>query len=87
VERDVTKRRAADRPASCRPNNSFDVSWIGYDALQVVKQSSPVTEATSHSHSIVPGGLLVMSYVTRFTPRTSFTMRFATPVRNAMSNG
>src|SRR4051812_43612332 len=40
-----------------------------------------------YSHSIVPGGLLVMSYVTRFTPRTSFTMRPATRVRNAMSNG
>src|ERR1700722_1198015 len=28
-----------------------------------------------HSHSIVPGGLEVMSYTTRFTPFTSFTMR------------
>jgi hypothetical protein len=29
-----------------------------------------------HSHSIVPGGFEVMSYTTRFTPRTSFTIRF-----------
>lgn len=28
-----------------------------------------------HSHSIVPGGLLVISYTTRFIPRTSLTMR------------
>ena len=29
-----------------------------------------------YSHSIVPGGLLVMSSTTRFTPFTSFTIRF-----------
>src|SRR5271165_1280925 len=28
-----------------------------------------------YSHSIVPGGLDVTSYTTRFTPFTSFTMR------------
>ena len=28
-----------------------------------------------YSHSIVPGGFEVMSYTTRFTPRTSFTIR------------
>jgi len=31
--------------------------------------------ALTYSHSIVPGGLLVMSYTTRFTPLTSLTMR------------
>jgi hypothetical protein len=31
-----------------------------------------------HSHSIVPGGLLVTSYVTRLIPLTSFTIRPAT---------
>jgi hypothetical protein len=31
-----------------------------------------------HSHSIVPGGLLVMSSATRFTPGTSFMMRLLT---------
>src|SRR5580698_3938436 len=40
-----------------------------------------------YSHSIVPGGLLVTSYVTRLIPRTSLTIRFATRVKNAMSNG
>jgi hypothetical protein len=29
----------------------------------------------AYSHSIVAGGLLLMSYTTRFTPGTSFTMR------------
>jgi ethanolamine utilization protein EutQ len=29
----------------------------------------------AYSHSIVPGGLEVMSYTTRFTPFTSFTIR------------
>ena len=28
-----------------------------------------------YSHSIVPGGLLVMSYTTRLIPRTSLTIR------------
>ena len=32
-------------------------------------------ERPAHSHSIVPGGFLVMSYATRFTPRTSLTIR------------
>ncbi len=29
----------------------------------------------AHSHSIVAGGLVLMSYSTRFTPLTSFTIR------------
>ncbi len=29
----------------------------------------------TYSHSIVPGGLEVISYTTRFTPRTSLTIR------------
>lgn len=46
-----------------------------------------VGRAGAYSHSIVPGGLLVMSYVTRLMPRTSLTIRVATRVRNATSNG
>ena len=35
----------------------------------------PVRQDTSlYSHSIVPGGLLVMSYTTRLIPRTSLTI-------------
>ena len=32
-------------------------------------------ERRSHSHSIVLGGLELMSYTTRFTPRTEFVIR------------
>ena len=32
--------------------------------------------AISHSHSMVPGGLLVMSRTTRLMPRTSLMIRF-----------
>ena len=39
-----------------------------------------------YSHSIVPGGLLVTSYTTRFTPFTSLMMRVAVSPRNFMSN-
>jgi hypothetical protein len=39
-----------------------------------------------HSHSIVPGGLLVTSYTTRFTPFTSLMIRVATAPKNFMSN-
>jgi hypothetical protein len=39
-----------------------------------------------YSHSIVPGGLLVTSYTTRFTPFTSLMMRVAVSPKNFMSN-
>jgi prophage regulatory protein len=39
----------------------------------------------NHSHSIVPGGLLVTSYTTRLTPLTSLMMRVAVSPRNLMS--
>ena len=40
----------------------------------------------TYSHSIVPGGLLVTSYTTLFTPFTSLMMRVAVSPRNFMSN-
>ena len=42
-------------------------------ASLAVGQRAPL----DHSHSIVEGGFEVMSYTTRFTPATSFTIRFA----------
>ncbi len=39
-----------------------------------------------HSHSIVPGGLLVMSYTTRLTPFTSLMIRVAVAPRKDISN-
>ena len=50
-------------------------------------QSVQVRGLAPYSHSIVPGGLLVMSYVTRLIPRTSLTIRVATRARNSMLNG
>ena len=37
----------------------------------------------AHSHSIVAGGLLVMSYTTRLTPFTSLTMRLEAAARTS----
>ena len=34
----------------------------------------PESESSNHSHSIVAGGLGVMSYATRLTPATSATI-------------
>src|SRR5208282_1021824 len=39
------------------------------------KSQEPIVQKASYSHSIVPGGFDVMSYTTRFTPFTSFTIR------------
>src|SRR5574337_28345 len=39
----------------------------------------------NHSHSIVPGGLLVTSYTTRLTPPTSLMMRVAARARKLIS--
>ena len=43
--------------------------------------------AKSYSHSMVPGGLLVISYTTRLMPFTSLTIRVATRVRKLASKG
>jgi hypothetical protein len=52
--------------------------------------TTPLSAGSSHhphSHSIVPGGLLVTSYTTRFTPFTSLMIRVATLPMNFMSKG
>ena len=36
----------------------------------------------AHSHSIVPSGLLVMSWVIQFMPRSSLTMRLVAGLRS-----
>src|ERR1019366_1484817 len=53
---------------------------LGCNSLQPkqsfhVEQFSSAPPAHFHSHSIVPGGLLVTSYTTRLMPLTSLTMR------------
>ena len=40
-----------------------------------------------YSHSIVPGGFEVTSYTTRFTPRTSFTIRFEIVFNTSYGSG
>lgn len=40
----------------------------------------------NYSNSIVPGGLLVQSYTTRFTPFTSFTILFVTFPRTSQGS-
>lgn len=52
-------------------------SWRNFGYVRIGK---------NHSHSIVPGGLLVTSYTTRFTPFTSLMMRVAVSPRNFISN-
>src|SRR5689334_19589271 len=47
------------------------------DLIPWIKSWLLRSHRSSHSHSIVPGGLEVMSYTTRFIPRTSLTMRVA----------
>ena len=60
---------------------------ISPDRTGSYSMTSEPHRGQAYSHSIVPGGLLVMSYVTRLIPRTSFTIRVATRARNAISNG
>ncbi len=50
---------------------------IRHRAMIATKIRIAMTSTSPYSHSIVPGGLDVMSYTTRFTPGTSFTMRLA----------
>ena len=57
--------------------------WMKWVLGRRVRRKDPFP----HSHSIVPGGLLVTSYTTRFTPFTSLMMRVATWPMNFMSNG
>jgi hypothetical protein len=52
-----------------------------------VRTSPAPTRLLPYSHSIVPGGLDVTSYTTRFTPFTSLMIRVAVSPRNFMSKG
>ncbi|MET4272142.1 hypothetical protein ABIB68_000494 [Bradyrhizobium sp. F1.2.2] len=67
-----------------RPSTTFRHSRAG--GPRTVAYSRTPSEGENYSHSIVPGGLLVTSYTTRFTPFTSLMMRVAVSPRNFMSN-
>src|SRR5690606_15260732 len=49
--------------------------------------SPPLEHPAPHSHSMVPGGFDVMSYTTRFTPRTSLMIRDETRPRSSYGSG
>lgn len=85
------------RRITCPTISSTAISHVSRNAtamdLTVLRHSSSLPlgagqcQTPSHSHSIVPGGLLVTSYTTRFTPFTSLMMRVAVLPKNFMSNG
>ena len=60
---------------------------LGFLCPRVWNAAKDAGRSVAYSHSIVPGGFEVMSYVTRLIPRTSPTMRPATRLRKLMSNG
>ena len=68
----VSKPARSHQP---RPPEAVPERNGGCDLVVVMAPVGPGGPKTPHSHSIVPGGLLVMSYTTRFTPLTSLTMR------------
>src|SRR6185437_10815836 len=53
--------------------------------LRVLRAS--VVKPMFYSHSIVPGGLEVMSYTTRLMPRTSFTIRLEIRFNTSYGSG
>jgi hypothetical protein len=58
-------------------SGSLIVPCGGRSAGFDVTASRGEIERAAYSHSMVAGGLEVMSNTTRFTPRTSFAMRLA----------
>ena len=56
----------------------FKSAVNGHQFFAFAADGNPAAEALTcslYSHSMVPGGLLVMSSATRFTPGTSLMMR------------
>jgi len=60
---------------------------VAWRAGHLADHAEHAVRRAAHSHSIVPGGLDVMSYTTRLMPRTSLMMRVATLPMKAMSKG
>ena len=69
----------------CIPYRKFHQSSVRARTRCCHSRSDRAEAALPHSHSIVPGGLLVTSYTTRFTPFTSLMIRVAVSPRNFMS--
>jgi hypothetical protein len=90
--REISTQKNQSLRQKCAPIDDVTpiVNHLSRNPLFFLRYSPPEPSGVSHtphSHSIVPGGLLVISYVTRLIPRTSLTIRFATRVRKPMSNG
>ena len=66
-------------PAFPGAKNSSSNLWLDLilDPIECSLPPEPINNTFNlfHSHSIVPGGLLVISYTTLFTSSTSFTIR------------
>src|SRR3954452_3014403 len=75
--------RCRTRPGETRRGPGDDPR--GRDAHQTRRLVRPARapRVTPHSHSIVPGGLLVTSRTTRLTPGTSLVIRLETRARTA----
>ena len=68
---DLRLSRRLDRHAKDAALRGF-LAWLD---LPPGGEGSGQEQPVAYSHSIVPGGLLVISSTTRFTPFTSLTMR------------
>jgi|GEM_PF-3901695 len=84
----------ARRVALTEPNFTLALAQLAKSNLVanlprylVCAAESKPPRVSGHSHSIVPGGLLVTSYTTRLTPFTSLMMRVAARPRKFMSKG
>src|SRR5689334_12664464 len=65
-------------PTSPHPHPDIHIPTSSHPDIphpHILTSSHPHISSRPHSHSIVDGGLELMSNTTRFTPRTSFTMR------------
>ena len=84
-------RRSANPELRWKASSSHAASINCYRsriiASQTLRYAIVLRSTPPHSHSIVPGGLLVTLYTTRFTPFTSLMIRVATVPMNPMSNG
>ena len=84
---------ARSRAPPCRPNRTVERSNVlpmltpwgpaRPCATWVTRNRRLRARRPRYSHSMVAGGLLVMSYTTRFTAGTSFTMRFEMRARTS----
>ena len=69
------QKLAYSRPGGTGPGHAVTSDRSETFVGLLLSNQSQRLELLAYSHSIVPGGLLVISSTTRFTPFTSFTIR------------